>query len=178
MKNHNKSVLIISSHVIRGAVGARNSAHFLEEMGYPCWEMLTVSMPWQPYHGASHRLIVSSYDFQAWAEDILRSPWRHEIKAVLSGYFAHKDQVVIAANMIKTLLSEQSDLFYLCDPVMADERGLYVHEDIAKNIVDHLLPLSTMVKPNRSELEWIGGKKLKDNQAIQKRLNNWGGKMH
>lgn len=166
MTHIKKSVLVISSHVIRGSVGTRASVNALEHMGYPVWAMLTVSMPWQPDHGPSHRLIVPEKDFQAWADDIERSAWTNEIAAVLTGYFGSAEQVVIAAGLIRKLKEKNPSLIYFCDPVIGDESGLYVGADIARNIVEHLIPLADIIKPNRSELEWISGKKLDDNQSI------------
>lgn len=166
MTNIQKSVLVISSHVIRGSVGTRVTVNALEHMGYPVWDMLTVSMTWQPRHGSSHRLVISPDDFKAWADDILRSPWRGEIAAVMTGYFGNADQVSIAADLIEQLKENNPNLIYFCDPVLGDESGLYVGEDIAKNIVKYLLPPADILKPNRSELEWIVGEKLQDNHAI------------
>lgn len=161
-----KSVLVISSHVIRGSVGTRVTVNALEQMGYPVWDMLTVTMTWQPRHGMSHRLIVPTPDFTAWADDILRSPWAGEISAVMTGYFGSADQVVVTAHLIEELKKKNPDLIFFCDPVVGDEGGLYVGEDIAQNIVKYLLPLADILKPNRSELEWIVGRELPDNHAI------------
>lgn len=166
MSNSGKSVLVISSHVIRGSVGTRATVNALEQMGHAAWDMLTVSMTWQPRHGLSHRLIVPPSDFKAWADDILRSPWVGEIAAVMTGYFGNADQVTITSELIQTLKEKNPRLIYFCDPVLGDEGGLYIGKDIAENIVEHLLPLADILKPNRSELEWIVGRKLENNQEI------------
>lgn len=161
-----KAVLVISSHVIRGAVGSRVNVFALEAFGYPVWSMLTVSMPWQPRQGVSHRLAVSAHDFAAWAHDILQSARRDEIGAVLTGYFATAEQVAIAAGLIAALKQQQPGLVFLCDPVMGNEEGLYVKETIAQAIRDRLLPLATLIKPNRNELEWICGRTFTSNEDI------------
>ena len=166
MSNSGKSVLVISSHVIRGSVGTRVSVNALEQMGYAVWDMLTVSMTWQPRHGPSHRLIVPVADFKAWADDIIRSKWVGEIAAVMTGYFGSAEQIEITADLIKTLKQKNPHLVYFCDPVLGDEGGLYVGEDIAKETVEKLLPLADILKPNRSELEWIVSKKLDTNHEI------------
>jgi len=49
---------------------------------------------------------------------------------------------------------------------MGNENGLYVHESIAKTIRDRLLPLASIIKPNRNELEWICGQKFTTNANI------------
>lgn len=176
MKSSGKSVLVISSHVIRGSVGTRATVNALEQMGHAAWDMLTVSMTWQPRHGPSHRLVVPPSDFKAWADDILRSPWVGEIAAVMTGYFGSAEQVTITAQLIQKLKQKNPHLIYFCDPVLGDEGGLYVSKDIADNVVQYLLPLADILKPNRSELEWIAGRKLEDNHEIVAAVRKLGGK--
>jgi len=161
-----KNILVISSHVIRGAVGSRVNSYVLESLGYPVWSMLTVSMTWQPRQGPAHKLAVAAGDFAQWAADILKAPWLPEIDAVITGYFALPEQVSIAADLVAQMKKQKPDLVFLCDPIMGDESGLYVSEQIAQAIRDCLLPLATVIKPNRSELEWICGRTLSDNEDI------------
>ncbi|UXN03611.1 pyridoxal kinase [Bartonella sp. HY406] len=161
-----KTILLISSHVIRGTVGVRSSGFALETLGHHVWTLLTVTMTWQPRHGVAHRLNIPIEDFSAFADDIEASLHSTEIDAVMTGYFASAKQVEIAAQLIKKLKQKRPDLTYLCDPVMADEGGLYVREDIATAIKDHLVPLCNILKPNRSELEWMVGRKLDSNEDI------------
>jgi len=161
-----KIVLVISSHVVRGAVGSRVNVFALESFGYPVWSMLTVSMTWHPGQGPAHRLVVPEKDFALWAEDVLKADWRHEIDAVLTGYFAAPEQVGIAADLVAGLKKEKPGLVFLCDPVMGDESGLYVSEPVAVAIRDHLLPLASIIKPNRNELEWICGCTFATNEDI------------
>jgi len=124
-------------------------------MGFCVWSLLTVSLTWHPGQSKAHRLIVSDADFAAFCHDIAASPQSHEIDAVITGYFAAPGQVQLAGNLIRSLKSRKPDLIYLCDPVMADEGGLYINPAIAHAIRDTLLPLADIIKPNRSELEWI-----------------------
>lgn len=176
MSSTGKSVLVISSHVIRGSVGTRVTVNALEQMGYATWDMLTVSMTWQPRHGPSHRLIVPPSDFKAWADDILRSPWVGEIAAIMTGYFGSGEQVIITAELIKALKEKKPNLIYCCDPVLGDEGGLYIGKDIANNVVEYLLPLADILKPNRSELEWIAGRTLANNHEIIEAVRKFGSK--
>jgi len=166
MSDKEQQILVISSHVIRGSVGNRCSVNVLETMGYPVWSMLTVSMTWQPSHGPSHRLNVAPNDFQAWADDILRSSWNKDIACVLTGYFVSPEQVYIAAALIQDLKKINPSLIYFCDPVLGDEAGLYVKESVAHAVKERLVPLADWLKPNRSELEWLCGRKLTSNTEI------------
>jgi pyridoxine kinase len=44
------SVIVISSHVVRGSVGNRAAVFALETLGFPVWAVPTVVLPWHPGH--------------------------------------------------------------------------------------------------------------------------------
>ncbi len=48
------SILVISSHVVRGGVGNRAAVFALETLGHPVWALPTVILPWHPGHGRFH----------------------------------------------------------------------------------------------------------------------------
>lgn len=164
--DQSKTILLISSYVIRGSVGIRSSGFAFEALGHHVWSVPTVTLTWHPGQGAAHRLAVANDDFKAFADDIVHSPHAGEIDGVMTGYFASVEQVEITAQLIKCLKQKQPNLLYFCDPVMADEGGLYVSEAIALAIKEHLVPLSDILKPNLSELEWLAKKKLDNNHEI------------
>jgi len=162
----NKTILLISSHVVRGTVGSRASAFTLERMGFSVWSLFTVTMTWQPRHGRAHQLVIGEADFAKLCDDIAASPHAGEIDAVMSGYFAAPYQVLSAARLINKLKQARPEIEFLCDPVMGDEAGLYIPVETAQAIRAHLLPIADIIKPNRSELEWICGDRLRSNAAI------------
>ena len=73
------AVLVISSHVVRGSVGAR-AAFALERLGHRTWTLPTVVLPWHPGHGRAHRMVPAEGDFAALCDDLARAPWLPEIK--------------------------------------------------------------------------------------------------
>lgn len=160
------SVLVISSHVVRGAVGNRAAVFALETLGHPVWALPTVILPWHPGHGPSTRIALSDEDFLSATQDIARSNKAAEISAVLTGYFASPAQVAHAARLISALKTKRPDVLYLCDPVIGDMAGLYVPVAVAEAIRDRLLPLATLATPNRYELAWLTGRDLQDNQQL------------
>jgi len=172
-KSRAKTVLLISSHVVRGSVGSRVSSFVLERMGFGVWSLMTIILTWQPRQGRAHILPISADDFSGFCDDILASPFVDEIDAVMSGYFATPEQVAHAARLIGALKVRRPNVSYLCDPVMADEGGLYIDAGVATAIRDNLLPLADILKPNRSELEWICGHRLDSNEAIITALESY-----
>ncbi|MBP0575928.1 hypothetical protein J8J27_34930, partial [Mycobacterium tuberculosis] len=74
-------------------------------------------------HGRATRVPISGADFAALADDLAAAPWRDELAAVLTGYFAGPDQVAAAARLVRSLKAARPDLLFLCDPVMGDVRA-------------------------------------------------------
>lgn len=160
------TVIVISSHVVRGTVGNRAAVFALETLGHPVWALPTVILPWHPGHGRATRVAISAEDFDAVISDLIRAPWRGEVKAVLSGYLGSAAQARSVARLVESLRADNPDLLYMCDPVCGDERGLYVPEDTAVAIRDSLIPLASIATPNRFELAWLAGAPLETNAAI------------
>ena len=160
------AAIVISSHVIRGAVGNRVVAFALEAMGHPVWAMPTVVLPWHPGQGPSSRMVFPDDAFDKAIDDLIGSKWTSEVRAVISGYFGSAAQAKSVARLVNALRSKNPDLIYLCDPVLGDDGGLYVPEATANAIRDHLMPIATMATPNRFELSWLTGRTLETNNDI------------
>jgi pyridoxine kinase len=160
------TVIVISSHVVRGTVGNRAAVFALETLGHPVWALPTVILPWHPGHGRATRVAISSDDFDAIIADLIRAPWRGEVKAVLSGYLGSAAQARSVARLVESLRADNPDLLYMCDPVCGDDRGLYVPEETAVAIRDSLIPLASIATPNRFELAWLTGTAPETNAAI------------
>ena len=162
----NGSVIVISSHVMRGSVGNRAAVFALETLGFPVWAVPTIVMPWHPGHGPSTRLRFANDDFDSAMQDLSGSQWAGEVKAILTGYFGSTDQVKSVARMIRAMKAKNPDLLYVCDPVMGDKGGLYIPVETAEAIRDELIPLATLATPNRYELAWMSGADLDTNNEI------------
>jgi pyridoxine kinase len=123
-------------------------------------------LPWHPGHGKSTRLTFAEADFDQAIDDIISARWLPEVKGVLSGYFANAAQARSVARLVAALREKNPDIFYACDPVIGDKGGLYVAEQTAEAIRDHLIPLASLATPNRYELAWLAGAPLEDNNAV------------
>lgn len=160
------TIVVISSHVVRGSVGNRAAVFALESLGFPVWAVPTIVLPWHPGHGRSTRIIPDDLAFSSLLQDLAQSDFRSEVRAILSGYMASPQQVADTAKFVAGMRQENPDLIYVCDPVIGDDNGLYVDEEIARAIRDDLLPLADIVTPNRFELAWLQDVDLTDNQSI------------
>jgi pyridoxine kinase len=164
--NTNGSVIVISSHVMRGSVGNRAAVFGLETLGFPVWAVPTVVLPWHPGHGPSTRLRFDNGDFDRAMQELAQSRWSGEVRAILTGYFGSAEQVRSVAKLIREMKERNPDLLYLCDPVMGDKGGLYVPVETAQAIRDELVPLAAVATPNRYELAWMSGAELETNTDI------------
>ncbi|RCS23611.1 pyridoxal kinase PdxY [Phyllobacterium salinisoli] len=160
------AVIVISSHVVRGSVGNRAAVFALETLGHPVWAVPTVILPWHPGHGPATRIIPDQKQFDALIADLERAPWLGEVGAVLSGYLGEASQAASVARLVGAVKATNPRARYLCDPVIGDEKGLYVPEATAIAIRDRLMPLADMATPNRFELAWLTGVPLEDNKTI------------
>lgn len=164
--SNKKAVIVISSHVARGSVGNRAAVFALEIFGHPVWAVPTVILPWHPGHGRANRIILSSDQFFSLINDLKTAPWLNEVGAILTGYMGHPDHVRASAELITAIKSQNPDVIYLCDPVLGDFGGLYISEETASGIRDHLLPLADIASPNRFELSWLTQTELHNNQDV------------
>lgn len=169
-----KTILVISSHVVRGTVGNRAVAFALEALGHHVWILPTLTLPWHPGHGPSTRIVAQHSEFRKLCTDIANAPWPGEIAGVISGFLANGQQAQIVADLIIHLKKNNPELVYLCDPVLGDTTSdigygnpgrLYVPADTAQSIRDILLPMSDIATPNMFELSWLSGQSVPDNQS-------------
>lgn len=163
-----KTIISISSHVMRGSVGNRASAFALEILGHPVWSVPTIVLPWHPGQGASTRLKLDEADFTAALSELANSRWHSEVGGAMTGYFASAGQVRAAADLIRAFRQADHEFIYLCDPVIGDSGGLYVAEEVACAIRDELLPLASIATPNRFELGWLADMPVESNAEILK----------
>lgn len=152
------SVLVISSQVARGAIGARAGVFALERLGLSTWLVPTVWMPWHPGHGRSTRLVPDEAGFRVALAEIAESPAAGEIGTVVTGYFASATQVEAAALLVERLRLATPGLTLVVDPVIGDGQALYVPTAVAEAVRDRLLPLADVATPNLFEAGWLAGR--------------------
>lgn len=162
----NKAVVVISSHVVRGSVGNRAAVFALEALGFPVWALQTVTLPWHPGHGPSTRIVPQADQFASVIDDLCRAPWLSEVGAVLTGYLGDASQAQSIAKLVKAIKAQTPDALYVCDPVIGDLGGLYVPEQTAEAIKQHLIPLADIATPNQYELAWLTDQTISDNKQI------------
>ncbi len=154
------SVLVISSQVARGSVGARAATFALERLGVTTWLVPTIWLPWHPGQGRGTRIVPPQADFAAGLEEIAASDSSREIGTVLTGYFADEAQVRATADLVERLRARDPALRLIVDPVIGDGGSLYVAEAVAAAVRDRLLPLADVTTPNAFEAGWLADRSI------------------
>lgn len=158
-----KTVVAISSFVMRGSVGLRPIGFALERRGLRVMAVPTVIMPWHPGIGASTRTVMDALPAQL--EELATVGG---IDAILTGYFASAEQVRATARFIDAVRRASPATTILIDPVTGDEPGRYVPDSVVDAIVAELLPRADIATPNAHELADFGG--ADDPQEAARRL--------
>ena len=160
------SVIVISSHVVRGSVGNRAAVFALETLGFPVWAVPTVVLPWHPGHSRATRIVPPREDFAALIDDLCSAPWLGEIGGVLSGYLGDAGQAGDVARLVGAVRKANPEAIYMCDPVIGDTGGLYVPEAVAASIGSELIPIADIATPNVHELAWLSGAPINESRSM------------
>ncbi|MEO1199716.1 MAG: pyridoxal kinase [Pseudomonadota bacterium] len=160
------TVILATSLVSIGRVGARSAMFALERLGHDVWFLPTVTLPFHPGHGPGTKIVPDTEMFAQLVEDIMERSDLDTVDAVMTGYLADPGQADVLARMIDAVRDTGADATILCDPVIGDDSGLYVPDSVARAQRDVLVPKADILTPNRFELEWLLGASLGSNEAL------------
>ncbi len=151
-----KTVLSISSQVVRGYVGNSAAAFALQMQGYDVWPVPTIILSNHPGHGTTSGERIRPDRMAEMIAALDAHGWLEEVDAILTGYIANADQVPVIVDTINNLKARRPEILYCCDPVMGDHgKGLYVTLEIAEAIRHGLVPLADILTPNLFELGYL-----------------------
>lgn len=167
-----ETIIVISSHVARGAVGNRVIVPVLEAAGFDVWAVPTIVLPYHPGFGRGTRQVPDDQVFGTMLDELLASGVGG-VRAIISGYLGAAHQANSIARFVNAVRAQQAGCRYICDPVIGDRNGLYVPEPTAVAMRDVLVPLADIITPNRYEHDWLTGQQgcdIGDWVASSKRL--------
>jgi pyridoxine kinase len=150
------AVVAISSAVAYGNVGLRATVAGLQASGQRAIELPTVVLSNHPGLGRPAGVRLAAAELGAMMDALEQLGQLDRAGAVMTGYFASAEQVEAMADRLARLKARHDGLIILVDPVIGDEEsGLYVEQPVAAAIRDRLVPLASIVTPNRFELGWL-----------------------
>lgn len=160
------NILCLSSQVARGHVGNSAAVFTAQRLGHDVMALPTTLLSHHPGHGKPAVQVTDPGFLEAALSSLEEKGWLANCDAVLTGYFAHPEQLDIAASFIarrrKEAAANKRPFLYLCDPILGDEdTGLYVPENIASGM-RALSALADILTPNPFELSHLAGLPCKD----------------
>lgn len=163
------TALILSSLVAASRIGGGLQQSVLAADGIEPVLAPTIMLSRSPAKGGVGQATPPDV-FRAMLGDIEADASFGHVDLVIAGYFASAQQVEIAADMLERLRGSRQGgrPILLVDPVMGDdERGLYVHPDVADAIRRRLAPQADYLTPNLWELSWLLGEPVTDGDALR-----------
>lgn len=159
-------IIVISSHVARGAVGNRAVVFALERLGFPVVSVPTIVLAWHPGEGQATRIVPPDEAFRGLIGDLVAAPWLGTVGGILSGYLDDAAQVGAIAGLVGAVKARNPRAPYLCDPVVGDVAGPYVSREVLAAIGEELVPLADIMTPNRHELGFLAHRDYSDNDGL------------
>ncbi|MBI1188418.1 MAG: pyridoxal kinase [Alphaproteobacteria bacterium] len=157
-----KTILSISSQVAGARIGAGVTAFAAERLGVRVLTIPTVLYGRRPDRGAPGGMVVEAATIASMIHAMAEDGALAKVDAVLSGYVGAPAQIEVVLDAVDRVKSANKNAIYCCDPIMGDENGLYVKEDVAGGVVDGLVRQADWITPNAWEMERITGRPCTD----------------
>jgi len=167
------TVLVISSQVAAGPVGASVAGPALLSLGVVPIIIPTIILSNHPGPDRPEGMSIPAVTVRAMLDKLAELGFLAQCKCMLTGYFANSEQVRTAADFIAACRARNSELYYLCDPVIGDDDELYVKQDVAEAIRDRLLPLAQGLAPNAFEAGWLTGTSIRTIEDARRAASCW-----
>lgn len=152
------TVLSVQSWVASGHVGNAAAVFPLQRLGH---EVLTVNtVQFSNHTGYPHfrGMVHTAAEVAELIQGLDEHGALRGVSAVLSGYLGDPATARVIGDALRRVRERNSGAVYCCDPVIGDERGQYVHEDIPGILAEQLVPAADIVTPNHFELEHLLGR--------------------
>lgn len=158
---HHATVLVISSQVIDGQVGIQAIAPGLRAFGLGCIGLPTTLLAAHPaaYPQASPPAggALPAAQITEFADWLVSAGAFDRLAGVLTGYMPSVEHVEATAGVIDMLRAHKPGLTVCCDPICGDNDQLYLPQEVAAALGEHLMPRASIATPNLFELGHLTG---------------------
>jgi len=148
------AILSIQSHVVYGYVGNKAAVFPLQSMGYDVWPIHTVQFSNHTGYGKWQGEIFPREYIRALIKGIEELGVIEQCQAVLSGYMGSEDICFEVQEIVLRLKEKNSQLLYLCDPVIGNT-SCFVKPEVLAFFRSHLL--ADIITPNQFEAATLSG---------------------
>ena len=158
---HHATVLVISSQVIDGQVGIQAIAPGLRAFGLGCigvpTTLLAAHPAAYPQAGPPAGGALPAAQITEFADWLVSAGAFDRLAGVLTGYMPSVEHVEATADVIDMLSAHQPGLTICCDPICGDNDQLYLPQEVAAALGEHLMPRASIATPNLFELGHLTG---------------------
>ncbi len=163
-----EKILSIQSAVTIGFVGNNVAGPVITHLGHQPLLVNTVALAAHPGYGLFAGGPMPDATFNAILGALSTLGELKTIGTVITGYLGALKQVRAISQLIETWQLEQTEGFYILDPVLGDNGRIYVDDKLVTAMLDKLLPLANFVTPNQFELELLSGETVRDVPSADK----------
>lgn len=154
------AVLSIQSHVVAGYVGNSAAVFCLERLGVDVWGLNTLQFSNHAGYEGFTGEVFSPEHIRSLIMGVERCMGFAGCDAVLSGYIGKADIGREVLGAVRQVKAANPNAIYCCDPVMGDQGGIYVSQEIPDFMKKEALPLADIITPNHFELELLTGREI------------------
>lgn len=161
------NILAISSQVVVGRVGLSIIEPAFSRLNVDGFALPTLLLSSRPGLGTLVGYATPAESLDGILAALAQDRRFDDLDGVLTGYFSNAEQVLAIARNLRALRQCRPEIPILVDPVIGDDgKGLYVAKPVAEAIRDQLLPLASVVTPNRFELGWLTDRDVSDDASL------------
>lgn len=160
------SILSIQSWVAYGHVGNAAAVFPLQRLGHEVQTVNTVQFSNHTGYPAWRGSVFPAADIAEVIRGLAEHGTLQRCTAVLSGFLGDPATARVILDSVRQVRTANAQSIYCCDPVMGDERGFYVHQDIPALLRTELLPEADILTPNHFELEHLCQRKIGPEEVV------------
>lgn len=153
--------VVIGSQLAFGSVGNNAVGGLLTAAGHRCVQVPTTLLSNLPRYPSVSGGPIPDEWLRGILDDLLALEVMDTVRVVSVGYLSTAAQALIIAAWLRRFREVNENALVLIDPVMGDDDvGRYVVSELTAAFAEHLLPLATIITPNRFELGLLAGRPL------------------
>lgn len=158
--------LILSSYVAADRIGGGAQQLALAACGIDPILLPTVLLGASPAKGGRGKPVEAEL-LQDLLDGVEAAGVFDALDLVLTGHFSSPYQVMLASQTIRRVRAANPAAIVVVDPVLGDApKGLYVHPEVAREVVQDLVPIADWITPNLWELSHLTGRDIADAAGV------------
>jgi len=164
MSCQSNRVLSIQSTVVSGYVGNKCATFSLQVLGFDVCPINSVQLSNHTGYKCFKGQVLNDSDIDTLYDGMKQNDIHKNFSHLITGYIGSRSFLEKVGEIIQEIRDSNSNIVYLCDPVMGDNDKLYVPSDLVPVYRDVIVPKADIVTPNQFEAELLAEMKI-TNQA-------------